>query len=55
MKLKAGLARRLAKRARQSRRNNSASIFEQRAQAVERQAETIRQVLITEKNENPRS
>jgi two-component system chemotaxis response regulator CheB len=51
----AALARRLAKRARQSGRNNSARIFEQRAQAVERQAETIRQALITEKNQNPRS
>jgi two-component system chemotaxis response regulator CheB len=51
----AALARRLAKRARQSRRNNSARIFEQRAQAVERQAETIRQAIITEKNQNPRS
>jgi hypothetical protein len=49
----AALARRLAQRARQSHRANSAKLFEQRAQVVERQAEVIRQVLISEKNQNP--
>jgi two-component system, chemotaxis family, protein-glutamate methylesterase/glutaminase len=45
----AALARRLAERARQKQRTNSAKIFERRAQAAERQAEVIREVLLSEK------
>jgi two-component system, chemotaxis family, protein-glutamate methylesterase/glutaminase len=50
----AALARRLAQRARRNQRINSAKIFEQRAKAAERQADAIRQVLLSEKKlENP--
>jgi two-component system chemotaxis response regulator CheB len=48
----AALCRRLAKQARQNQRKNSAKMFEERAKAVEGQAEVIRQLLLTEKNEN---
>jgi two-component system chemotaxis response regulator CheB len=49
----AALARRLAKQARQNQRTNSAKMFEERAKTVEEQAEVIRQLLLTEKNDNP--
>jgi two-component system chemotaxis response regulator CheB len=50
----AALARRLAKQARQNQRTNSAKMFEQRAQAVERQAEVIRNLLLNEKKSETR-
>ncbi|HEY6363976.1 MAG TPA: chemotaxis protein CheB [Candidatus Binatia bacterium] len=49
----AALARRLAKQARQNQRTNSAKLFEERAKTVEERAEVIRQLLLTEKNDNP--
>jgi two-component system, chemotaxis family, protein-glutamate methylesterase/glutaminase len=44
----AALCRRLAEQARQNQRTNSAKMFEERAKAVESQAEVIRQLLLTE-------
>jgi two-component system, chemotaxis family, protein-glutamate methylesterase/glutaminase len=49
----AALCRRLAKQARQNLRTNSAKIFDERAKAVEGQAQVIRDLLLTEKNETP--
>jgi two-component system chemotaxis response regulator CheB len=43
----AALARRVAERARKSGRENSARIFEEKAEAAERQAEVIRNLLMT--------
>jgi two-component system, chemotaxis family, protein-glutamate methylesterase/glutaminase len=49
----AALCRRLAKQALKSQRIKSAKLFEGRAEAAERQADAIRRVLLTEKNDNP--
>ena len=49
----AALARRLAARARQRQRMNSAKLFEKRAKEAERQATVIRKALLSEKNELP--
>ena len=49
----AALCRRLAKQARKHQRTKSAKLFDGRAEAAERQADAIRQVLLTEKNDNP--
>jgi two-component system, chemotaxis family, protein-glutamate methylesterase/glutaminase len=45
----ASLARRLAARARKSKRNNSARVFEERARSVEEQAKLIHNVLLSGK------
>ena len=50
----AALCRRLAKQARKNQRTKSAKLFEGRAKAATRQADAIRQVLLTEKNDNPK-
>jgi two-component system, chemotaxis family, protein-glutamate methylesterase/glutaminase len=49
----AALCRRLAKQARKNQRTKSVKLFEGRAEIAERQADAIRRVLLTEKNENP--
>ena len=49
----ATLCRRLAKQARKNQRSKSAKLFDERAEAAEQQADAIRQVLLTEKNDNP--
>jgi two-component system, chemotaxis family, protein-glutamate methylesterase/glutaminase len=49
----AALCRRLAKQALKNQRIKSAKLFEGRAEAAERQADAIRRVLLTEKNDNP--
>jgi two-component system chemotaxis response regulator CheB len=49
----AALVRRLAKQALANQRMNSAKIFEERAEAAQRQADAIRQLLLAEKNEKP--
>ena len=48
----AALIRRLAQRARENQRINSAKMFEQRAKTAQRQADAIRHVLLAEKMEN---